>query len=253
MVDSSISFLEETLRIVEEAKKQGITLRILGALAIRHHCPKFASLHDALGRVFSDIDFVGYSKQSSKIRDFFEKLGYTTKPMLYSFAMEGRLIFLDDERDLHIDVFLDRLAMCHTIELKTRLEVDYPTIPLADLLLEKMQIVQLSEKDVKDTIVLIREHEVGNDDKDKININYIAKILSKDWGFYYTVTMNLKKIKGLIENYTALSDQDKEDVNRKIDKMLDAIEREPKSLKWKMRAKIGNKKKWYRDVYTPKK
>jgi hypothetical protein len=126
--------------------------------------------------------------------------------------------------------------------------VDYPTIPLAEMLLEKLQIVQLNEKDVKDVIILLREHEVGEGDKETINSRYIAKLLSEDWGFYYTATMNLNKIKSLLADYSQLVEYDKELIEDKIDRLINAIENEPKSLGWKMRAKIGTKKQWYRKV-----
>ena len=246
------NFVEEAMRIVEEARKQDVILRVMGAIAIRFHCPNFISLHKILGREISDMDFVGYEKQSSRIERLFESLGYTGRSLAYSFRLTGRLIFVDNVNARHADVFLDRLAMCHTIDFSRRLEADYPTIPLAELLLQKMQIVKLNEKDVIDTIVLLREHSIGNGDEETVNIGYIAKLLSNDWGFYYTMTTNLTKVKGLIQRYHTLSEEDRRDVSRKIDQILTAIEDEPKSFFWKMRAKLGTSKKWYREVDTLK-
>ena len=140
--------------------------------------------------------------------------------------------------------------MCHKIDFRKRLLIDYPTISLADLLLEKLQIVEINEKDVKDVIVLLSDHKIGDkDEKETINIEYIADLLSKDWGFYYTVTTNLNKIKKLVDSYTQVLTQNKvEDVKNKIDITLDRIEKKPKSMGWKMRAKIGTKTKWYKEV-----
>lgn len=130
------------------------------------------------------------------------------------------------------------------------MELDFPTITPSDLLLEKMQIVQITEKDLKDTMILLREHEIKEHENDVINTKYIAKLLSNDWEFYYTVTTNLKKTKEFLNFFDALTDEDKNIISEKIDKLLDYIEREPKSLKWKARAKIGTRKKWYREVET---
>lgn len=252
MASHTNDFIQESLEIVEAAKLRGTTLRLMGALAIRHHCPKFEILHKALGREFSDIDFAGYSKQKNEITTVLEELGYKMRMLSYSFVMSGRLIFTNDQNGRHIDIFLDKLDMCHTIDFKGRLEIDYPTIPLAELLLEKMQIVKLGEKDVKDTAVLIREHSIGYSDSDEININYIAKLLAKDWGFYYTVTTNLNKVKSLLSSDHRLGSEDKKDIITKIGRMLEMIEREPKSISWNLRAKVGPKKKWYKEVDTPK-
>jgi len=244
--------VEEALRVVEEAKKQRVVLRVMGAIAVRLHCPNFAYLHRSMGREISDIDFMGYEKASSKIERFFEGLGYATRPLTYSFRQSGRLIFVDNANVKRVDVFLDRLAMCHTIDFSTRLEVDYPTIPLAELLLEKMQIVKLNEKDVKDTIVLLLEHQIGQADTETVNIGHIARLMSNDWGFYHTVKTNLNKVKNLAQGYDKLDEDSKRDVVGKIDQILTGIENEPKSFSWRMRAKVGPSKKWYREVDTLK-
>jgi hypothetical protein len=234
-------------KLIETANEKGLFLRVLGAIAFRIHCPKFGHL---LGksRAITDIDFMAYSKQMNKIERHIVEHGYEMRPPSIAALAARRRIFYDRKNGVTIDVFFDKLEMCHDIDFRGRLEVDYPTIPLAEMLLEKLQIVQINEKDVKDLIILFREHEIGDNDKEIINAKYIAKLLSKDWGFYYTATTNLKKIKSLLGHYRTLVGTDKEFIESRIDKLLDIIEREPKSLGWKLRAKIGTKKVWYRKV-----
>jgi hypothetical protein len=111
-----------------------------------------------------------------------------------------------------------------------------------------MQIVKINEKDVKDSIVLLSEHDVGDGDKEILNIRYVADLLSQDWGLYYTVTENLKKVKHFLNAYPSLAEQGKVDVDSRIENILRAVENEPKSLGWKVRAKVGTKKKWYTEV-----
>jgi hypothetical protein len=241
-------FVEEAISIISEAQKRGIILRVIGAIAFKIHCPKHGKIFATLKREISDIDVVGVSKQITQIRTFFEDIGYKERPLTLSLASANRLIFIDEQRKRHVDVFLDKLLMCHTLDFRNRLEIDYPTLSLADLLLEKMQIVKLNEKDIKDTIVLLMEHNVGESDHETINVKYIAKILSDDWGFYFTVTTNLKKVREYIFHINELSNGKKEEVESKINEILKRIEEEPKSVRWKMRAKLGTKKKWYREV-----
>ncbi|MFX1561305.1 MAG: hypothetical protein ACFFBL_12015, partial [Promethearchaeota archaeon] len=147
--------------------------------------------------------------------------------------------------------FLDRLEMCHKIEYKKRLEIDSPTVPLAELLLQKMQIVKISEKDIIDTTMLLLAHDLGESDADTINAKHIADILSKEWGFYYTVTTNLKKVASLMREFDVLEEKDKDIVGNRIDKLLKILDDKPKSRSWKMRARVGTSKKWYKDVDTP--
>jgi hypothetical protein len=145
-------------------------------------------------------------------------------------------------------VFLDRLEMCHIVDFRGRLEIDYPTVSLTDYLLAKMQIVKLNEKDVKDAIVLLIEHDIGSKDKEKIDSDYISRLLSEDWGFYYTFTTNINKIRQRVEEFEVISPEEKQKLIQNVDSLLGSIENRPKSFKWKMRARVGTKQKWYNEV-----
>ncbi|MEM2122173.1 MAG: hypothetical protein QXE79_00890 [Candidatus Bathyarchaeia archaeon] len=240
--------LDEAVRIVGEAEGRGVILRVMGAVAFRLHCPKHGSMHEALNRGLTDLDLAAYGRQRSGVEGLFRELGYSMKPASFAMHMLGdREIFIHPSNRFIVDVFYDELVMCHDIDFHGRLERDYPTIPLAELLLEKLQIVQLTEKDVKDVLMLIREHEIGEGDRETINADYIAGILSEDWGFYYTATNNIRKIKDLTVNFR-LEEDAREEINSKLDDLLKAIEGKPKSMGWKLRARVGPKKKWYRDV-----
>jgi len=242
--------MNEGTRLVEEAKKREMHLRLLGAIAFQFHCPKFSHLSMKLDRVLTDIDFAGYSKEKDTIMKMMKEFGYEDDPSVTALFGHKRLIWDNKSNGVHIDIFLDKLEMNHDIPFKDRLDLDALTISLADMLLEKMQIVQLNEKDFIDTIMLIREHTVGNNGNtpETIDAGYVAKLLASEWGFYYTVTTNLGKVQARLEHYGELSPEDREDVTRKIGELLKRIEDEPKSFSWKMRAKVGSKSKWYRDV-----
>ncbi|MFW9963580.1 MAG: hypothetical protein ACFFCX_08455 [Candidatus Sifarchaeia archaeon] len=250
-IEAQKEFVREALRIIEDANKQGIILRLMGAIAIQLHSPDYAHLHEKLGRFITDIDFVAYEKQTSKIEKFFESQNYSRRMLSFSFALGGRMIFTNNSDGRHIDVFLDRLEMCHKIDYKKRLEIDNPTVPLAELLLQKMQIVKISEKDIIDTTMLLLAHELGDTDDNTINAKHISRILASEWGFYYTVTSNLKKVDSLMRKFEVLSEKDKEIVSRRIEELIKRIDEEPKGTSWKMRAKVGTSKKWYKDVDTP--
>ncbi len=157
-------------------------------------------------------------------------------------------MFQNDKTGMKSDLFLDELHMCHDITFKGRLSIDYPTLSLVDLLLEKMQIVELDAKDIIDTVALIREHAIGADDNETINTEYLSSLCSCDWGLWMTITTNLNKVRGYLAQFGTLSDEDKNDVEKKIAKLLEIIDTAPKSTSWKVRAKIGTKKKWYRTV-----
>ncbi len=241
-------FEDEALRVVEAGDAQGVTLRVIGALAFHHHCPEFAFMQAKFNRVYTDIDFAGYGKQDRAIRALFVSLGYDEDLEINAFHAEGgRLIFNHPGKQIHVDVFMDRLYFCHEIPWKGRLEVDSPTIPLAELLLEKMQIVKINEKDIIDTIMLLREHEIGADDEEHINSARVSKLCAGEWGLWRTTTMNLDKVREYLPHLD-LDEEDKRVVSQRVAELLSAMDDYPKGTKWKLRARVGDKKRWYNEI-----
>jgi hypothetical protein len=241
----------EACAIIEKATYQGLVLRILGGLAVRIHSEQFLGLYEQLDRKMdtADVDAVTYNKYQNKLEPFFKQIDFTPDPSARRTPViwGSRQIYIDPNERFHVDIFFDKLEMSHTIDLRHRLEADKITVPIADILLGKMQIHQINEKDIKDAIVLIRAHELGDSDGEQINERYVAKLMSEDWGFYHTVTANLEKTKLLLNDYK-MNQADKEDVSTKITRLLTIIENEPKNTRFKLRAGIGEKKKWYNEV-----
>jgi len=230
------------------AKKEGVLLRLMGALAFHMHCPKFSYMQEMLGRTFTDIDFASYRKEIPRIDTLFAGLGYQSDVRVRA-LFGSRLIFYDTGgTSRHCDVFLDKLEFCHDIVFQDRLEVDDPTIPLAELLLEKMQIIKLNEKDAIDTIMLLREHPIGDSDDDTINADHLARLTARDWGLWKTFTTNLENVRKTAQTLEKLSEDDKKDVASKIAALQSRIGKENKTRGWKIRSQIGERRKWYRDV-----
>ena len=242
------AFEAEGERLVVVADAEGVVLRLLGALAFAERCPKHAHLQDRLGREYTDIDFAGYGKQVRRIQVILAREGYAEDGAVYVESQGSRLVFEHPRTKLHLDVFLDKLEFCHTVPWNGRLELHDRTIPLAEMLMQKMQIVQINEKDLIDTIMLLLEHPLGEGDGETVNIGRVAQVCAKDWGWWRTLTMNLEKVRQMAGSYEALSDAEKRRVAEQVDAALERIEAEPKSLAWKLRARVGDRKKWYRDV-----
>ncbi len=240
--------IQDALGITEQARSSGVPLRLIGACAVRIHCSKNMELHKfKMKRSITDLDLITLRKYQSSVKDIVKGAEYYPETKMVGMARDA---YRKAGKGTAMDVFFDRLEMCHTIELGNRLEIDFPTITLADILLEKLQVVKINEKDVKDVIALLLEHEMGETDKETISVGYIARLLSDDWGFYYTLTMNLDKIKKMAttQYQDLLSSEQLKKIQTSIDVLLSRLEAEPKSTKWKLRQKVGTKKIWYREV-----
>ena len=251
-------FLDEATRIVAEAERAGLTLRAMGGVAIRLHTLDQEGLARRLGRLgenqqeFTDLDFVSYRKQRGRMKPFFEELGYAKRRATLSSAASERQIYFHPKGWFFVDIFFDRLLVAnHPLDFRGRLELDSPTISPADLLLGKLQIVNISDKDTKDSIVLLSSHDLAETEAaDAINAAYIARLLSRDWGFWYTLTTNLTGLKELLPQMAVLTDDERRRVRDQVDRLLAHIEAAPKTLGWKVRAKIGPRVRWYEPVET---
>lgn len=245
------AFMEEGKRCVEAAKKEGLILRVMGGLGIYMHSQEFQPLWQRLERLgkkmFTDIDYVSYDRHRVKMIKFLEDRGFSVhQKLLYLYGKERQIYY--GNRIPMVEVFYDRLAMNHTINFAKRLEQDSPTIPLSELLLQKLQMVRMNVKDIKDCILLLRAHNLADHDDNCINYSVISSVLASDWGFYHTATCNLKKINESLNQYSVLSKEDKDIISERIEELLEQVERAPKSFKWKARAKLGTKVIWYNEV-----
>lgn len=238
--------------LVDLAMERGVTLRILGHLAVRTHVQHNRDLIDALQRKPThDIDFMGYSSETTAANKLFiEELGYTPDPILaYSQEYDLKRLIYHKEDGLMVEIFQDDLVMSHTIRFKNRLELDSPTISLIDLLLSKLQIHEINEKDIQDILVLLIEHDLGGPgDPEIIDIQHLLKRLRDDWGFYHTAINNLFKSLEFLKGYEVLTGRYRDNATSKINLLIEKITAEPKSIKWKARSKVGTRVKWYQDV-----
>jgi hypothetical protein len=241
-------FENELKRIIKASDDAGVILRVIGSLAFQMHCPKFGFLQQAMGRAYTDLDFAAYRRQVAAIRALMTTLGYEDNKEVFIVSGGERAIFDRPEIGLHVDVFYEKLDFCHIIRWEGRLEVDAPSIPLAELLLEKMQIVQINEKDVIDTIMLLMEHPLGEIDRETINIQRVAELCAADWGLWRTTTMNLNKVRLLAQGYEQLTEPQKQQIGDQVQLALARLDEAPKSMAWRLRARVGDRVKWYKDV-----
>jgi hypothetical protein len=235
--------VQEAQRILDAADEREIVLRLFGGLAVRFHCP--SATHSVLERKYADIDFMSLRKQSRDLKKLFGNLGYSPREKFNAFQGDTRLIFNDLEHNRRIDIFLETFEMCHRLDLRDRLLIDRPTISLADLLATKLQVVEITEREYKDVIALVHDHEIGDSDlPETINGAYLGRICADDWGIYKTFTINLANIISALPQYQL--DSQYQDVARKrLQNLQEYIESMPKTVRWKIRGRVGEKVRWY--------
>jgi hypothetical protein len=247
MTLENLDYVDLAVELVSSARERGLTLRILGSLAYRLHCPANLHLFDQMKRDLTDIDFAAKGAQRKEVRDYLTSLGYLIDQDILVTSEGKRYAFTEPTTGMNVDIFFDELFFCHPIPLRDRLDLDYPTITPTDLMLEKMQIVEINPKDVKDSLVLLLEHPLTPEISEAIDPTYIARLLAGDWGFYHTVTTNLRKLDEEAQK-AGLDAEAESTVRHRIEELLQAIERVPKSTGWKLRARIGTRVKWYQEV-----
>jgi hypothetical protein len=238
---------DEMQRIISEAQKQDIFLRLIGGLAVKVHCPHAS--HRALEREYPDIDFVTDKASAKKLMDFLPAMGYTPNKTFNTLSGDRRQLYYDEPRGRQIDVFIGDFEMCHKLPLADRLYVEPVTIPLAELFLSKAQVVELNRKDVLDLLALVLDHEAGPRDEETINTQVIADLCATDWGLYTTISMTNQKLADVIDDGDVELDESQvQTIRQRLATIQAAMDAAPKSLAWKMRAKVGTRVRWYEEV-----
>jgi len=236
--------VEEAKRLIQVGEAQGLTLRLLGGLAIYLHSPSAA--HRTLARQYPDIDLATLKQNGPAIEPFLVGEGYTPNRTFNTLSGSRRQLYYDQEHNRQVDVFIGSFEMCHKLPLADRLYLEALTVPLAELFLTKMQIVQMNEKDILDVCALVLDHEVGPSDEETINAAYIAHLCGHDWGLYTTLMHSIQKVLTLAEALD-LERSQRSLIRERLEKLKHAVEAEPKSLPWKMRARVGERVKWYEE------
>jgi hypothetical protein len=236
----------EAQRIVATAVAMDVTLRLVGGIAVRLHCPSTAE-GAPLARSINDIDLIGLSRESGRIKKVFVELGYI--PHRHFNAVHGRrrLLFQDPVHGVAVDVFLDQFIMCHTFDFRHRLGADPNGLTLgpADLLVTKLQIVELNDRDIRDILALICDHEFSSSDiPETIDIPRLVRLCARDWGLEKTCLHTLEWVHSAVQQH--LRDQVlAERARQRLRALTTAIANQPKTWRWRLRAIIGERLPWY--------
>jgi hypothetical protein len=233
----------ESRRIIAAASERRLLLRLLGGLAIRLHAESAG--HRALVRSYPDLDFVCPEKQGSQVESLLADIGYEANKTFNLLNGATRLLFYDEPNQRQIDVFVGRFDMCHQLSFPAeRLAQDPLTIPLAELLLTKLQVVQMNEKDVRDICALLLDHTLGQGDAEEFNLPFITHLCSDDWGWWKTVCVSLDKVRENSQAF-AIDPQQRTRLDDRIEQIKVALAQVPKTLRWRLRERVGERIKWY--------
>jgi hypothetical protein len=233
---------QEGLRLVHAATDRGIPVRLIGGVAVWARCP--SARIPRLQRDYGDVDIISLRRVSRDLIHFAEWMGYQPDKLFNALHGAQRLNFTDAATGRPLDVLLDRFAMCHTIDLRDRLSIDPITIPLADLLLTKLQVVQINHKDLVDLTALLADHSLGGQEAGSIDLDRLTAILGKDWGFEHTARLNLDKLRTSVADF-GLPEAVSRTVDGRIAGIITALDKGAKSLGWHLRARVGERIQWY--------
>jgi hypothetical protein len=254
--------MAEAHRIIDRGNESGVVLRLTGGLAVRHYAIdlEFAE------REYSDIDLIGLKRQVTEVGEVFGDLGYVENKHVAMATGNGQLqfftpqggpaapagpalpVFTEVPPSDHIDVFLDAMRMDHQIDFRDRLEINTYAIDPADLFLSKLQIGNLNEKDVHDAITLVKDVYVDFQPRPGVlDMQHVAEVCAADWGLYIDVMNSIDTVVEHIADYD-LGPRDAARVRRTLELAQDMMTEQAKTLRWRLRARIGKRVRWYSEV-----
>jgi len=231
--------IEEAERVADAARTQNVGVKLLGGAGIHLHSP--SSHHPPLRRKYGDLDYVISSKDRKAALAFFPSVGYEANERFNLMQGDRRLYFFDGTNGKQVDVFIDVIRMSHVIDLRGRLNHNGPCASPSDLLLSKLQIYEVNRKDLVDLCALLLDHPIASGDDEAIDAVYVARLAADDWGLYRTLQINLEKLRHTV----AELDVDRDLVTSRLDELWTVVEAQPKPLKWRMRAQVGDRMRWY--------
>jgi hypothetical protein len=228
-------------RLLGMASQEGVPLRLLGGVAVRLKAPEIPA---SLDRSYKDIDLAVTKKAAGAADKLLREAGYQPHVSFNAMHARERGLYFDDANGRQVDLFIHSFRMCHEIPLGDRLDVEDHTVPLAELMLTKLQIIEVNEKDIRDTVLLFHGHPIADHDDGAVNGARIAALCASDWGLWRTITANLERCRDHVDDYELPADE-RERIHGRFDQLLGRIEAEPKSRGWKLRARVGERKRWY--------
>jgi hypothetical protein len=222
----SEALISEGVALVEHAQREGATLRLLGGVAVVLHTTGVPY------REIGDLDAATGRRDVKDLTRVLHEREYEPETRFNALHGDRRLIFYGPNGKL--DVFVERFEMCHRIELGDRLALDSPTITASDLLLTKLQVVELNDKDVRDLAELMRHHDLAAGEGEHFNTEYLARLVSDDWGLWRTLVGTLERLPTLAP-----------EVGERAAELRRVLDEAPKGRRFRMRAKVGERKRWY--------
>lgn len=222
----------EALRLIERANAASVTLRVTGGIAVAIRCPSASTY--PLARTYKDLDLVGTSREGAAIDALLKRVGFRANEEFNALHGHHQLLYLDAHGRI-LDIFIDRIVMCHSLDVSERLHQHEHTLSPEDLLLTKLQVIETNESDLKDAVAVIADYE--------LDVGRIVSILAGDWGWWRTATQVLGRVKAF--NATLDSFALKDQVATRINDLEARIEVAPKGLKWRLRARVGDRVIWY--------
>ncbi len=260
--------LPEAIALVRGAASAGLGLRLLGGLAVRVLSPGFPPRL----RAGQDIDFACLSKGRKDVAANLEKQG-CVPDRRFNNLNGDRQMYFNAPSGRPVDVMVDRLTMCHTLDLRPSFSRLPLTVDAVDVLLSKLQIVELNPKDARDIFHLLGAVPVegaggsapaqgaggsvpaegdggpaapAGDDAVVIDTGRFGKLLGADWGWWRTVTGSLAKLPALAAEHPDLLPPDPPfDPLAQAAYLLGLAESAPKGVKWRVRSNIGDRVRWY--------
>ncbi len=246
METNQIDLIKEMHRLIDAAEVKNIQIRAFGGLAVQTHNKKN---HPLFLREYADLDFIVANKQRREFEIFMAGAGYSAHKQFNLLNGDQRQIYYQNGTDLKVDIVVGDFEMCHKIPLENRLTFDPVTIPLAELLLSKAQILELNRKDALDITSILLNSETGVDDSGKINLQIINQLFSQDWGLYKTTTINLQRVEDLVGGEDlALKYDERALIISRVHEIKEAFEKMQKPLAWQLRDRVGTRVKWYMEV-----
>jgi len=236
------SMIQEAQRVVIAATEKGIDIRVAGSVGVHMHCPK--SRDWMVLPTLPVIELVGRQEQGESLVALLAHLGFEPRMRLFEMRGVRHFIIHKAKSDLVLHVFLNAYEVFHRVEFLEVLTREAVTLPPTHLLLSSLQVVDANEMFLREVGALLAEHDLGvGSQPETLDASHVTDVCAEDWGWFRTATTNLDMLMQVLPFWKDLPDRDK--LRDRIGRLRKSIEGAPKSIRWQMRARVGEAVRWY--------
>lgn len=241
------SLLDVAVSVINTLAARRIVARLFGGLSIEVIAP----WKDIFGidRPVKDIDIIVPRSSMITAMDVLSIDGWKMNGRNQRINSGILVCAIDNTSGTRLDMYADPVILNQTLYFGQRLRILEKTLTPVDLLISKLQIVNITDRDLDDICALAGGCQVAAvDSPSTLNAERLKIICSNSWALQYTSIGNLDAAERRAGTHRDIQEERLARILQNVSLLRNICTDCPKSWTWRLRAKIGPLLPWYEQI-----